>query len=173
MREPEAMARVAREIDAVVRQRGYFIPADQRADVAQDAHLSLWEECARPGFAVRDGSLPFVRTIAHRRCVDWMRKHRPSAPLDPEMPDGNPRPDTHYLAREEARLGLLVLQGLREPCRELLRLHTVEGKGYTEIAALLGRSEGALRTQMCECLKQARATLARLQGQPPTERKRP
>jgi len=173
MREPEALARVAREIDAVVRQRGYFIPADHRADVAQDAQVSVLEECARPGFAVREGFLHFVRTIAYRRCVDWLRKQRPVASLDPETPDGDPRADQRHLAREDARLGLLVLQGLREPCRELLRLQIVEEKGYAEIAVLLGRSEGALRTQMCECLKQARAALAKLQGQAPTERKRP
>jgi len=173
MREPEALARVAREIDAVVRQRGFFIPADHRADVAQDAHVSLWEACARRGFAVRESFLAFVRKIAYRRCIDWLRAQRPSAPLDPEMPDGDPRPDERHLAREELRLALLVLQGLREPCREILRLQIVDRMGYAEMAVQLGRSAGALRTQMFECLKEARAAFAKLQGQAPTERKRP
>lgn len=166
MREPAALARVAQEIDAVVRQRGFFVPASHRQDVTQEAHLSLWDACARPGFSVRDGFLPFVRTIAYRRCVDWLRNQRPTTPLDPELPNGKPHPDQHHLAREEAHLGCLVLQGLREPCRQILRMQIVEGKSYAEIAAILGRSEGALRTQVYECLKEARAALARLQARP-------
>ena len=51
---------------------------------------------------------------------------------------------------------------MREKCRTLFALHAGMGMTYGEISEVLGRSEGALRTQMYECLKAAKKMATRV-----------
>ena len=49
---------------------------------------------------------------------------------------------------------------LPDSCRSLIDLHAVQGKTYAEIAALLGKTEGSLRTQMHRCVARAQRVLS-------------
>jgi RNA polymerase sigma factor (sigma-70 family) len=140
--------------------RGYYIPAEQQTDVVQQTMLDLWQRVRSPGFACRsfDG---LVRTITFRRCVDWMRQARPAVELAATMAVEASRPDWDYVDQERRSLARRVLGELCEPCRELMR-QLAEGRTYREIAEQQQRSEGALRVQLCECLKEARRILSRL-----------
>jgi len=152
-----ALAQVEGIAAQVVRHRGYFIPSTDQQEIVQEIVTQVWQALARPGFTVRKSVGAFVQAIACRRCVDWMRRFRPSDPIDPATPDPADPPDRTYLARERHEIGRRILRELRDACRELFRLVVLEDKSYREIAALQGRSEGALRTQMYDCLREARA----------------
>lgn len=160
--DPGAIARVEALVAQVVRFRGYYIPHDERPDVIQQAITDLWESVALPGVILNRSFSALVRTVAYRRCVDWMRRQRLSSQVEPPKPDPPELPDQFLLAKEQSELGRWILSHLGEKCQELLRLYTVEDRTYRDIAQLLGRSEGALRVQMHECLKRARRMRDRL-----------
>ena len=165
-RDPQALADVEFAVTRVVRFRGYAIPASDRRDVIQESLLQIWREASRPGFDYRQDFDAFVCLVAFRRCLDWRRARRPAAPIDSSIPDARQRPDEDALAREEVDLARRVLLELPEPCRDLIRLHVQEERPYREIAEMLGRTEGALRTQMWKCLEVARQILERLDQRP-------
>jgi RNA polymerase sigma factor (sigma-70 family) len=162
--DPEATARAVKQAALVVRMRGYAIPEDQRTDVVQEVMVEMWRRTHRKNFAAGGAFDTYVRTLAYWRCIDWIRKRKRQAPLDSEIPGRSAGPDDLLLAKERRELGRRVLRKLREACRELIRLHTKRGLTYREIGKLLGRSEGALRVQMSECLKEARRIRAQLTG---------
>jgi RNA polymerase sigma factor (sigma-70 family) len=164
--DPGALAQVEGIASRVVRHRGFYIPVEDRQDIVQEVMAQVWSALAAPGAGVRRSFVGFVQAIACRRCVDWMRRHRATAEIDPAIPDAAGPPDQAYLMQERRALGLQVLGELREACRDLIRLVILEERSYREIALSQGRGEGALRTQMAECLKEARAIRARLLREP-------
>ena len=171
--DSRAVARVEAMIDRVVRFRGYYVPVDERRDLVQEALLTVCQALSKPGFSVRTGFTAFVRSIAHRRCVDWMRRHRTSLPIEIEGPVSVDPPDHQLAEEEEKAMALEVLKELPEGCRRLIRLHALDQMTYRQIAALQGRSEGSLRNQMSECLKEARMHLDRKRAELRTGRDRP
>lgn len=164
--EPSRVRQVRRLVQKVVRFRGYYIPADERADVVQEVMLEVWRSVSVAGAGAPKNLEALVRSIAYRRCVDWLRRRRAAQAIVhlPEEPAR--RPDAAYLDAEQRRLGSLILERVRPSCRELFRLHAVLQLSYRQIGERLGRSEGALRTQMSECLKEAREIHRRLVAAP-------
>ena len=160
--EAAALTEVEGVISRIVRHRGYYIPAHDQEELVQDVIALVWQMLSRPEFTRVRNLRAFVQSIACRRCVDWMRRLRATEPVSPSMEDGGATPDHRYLARERLDLGRRILASLRARCRELIRMFVLEELSYREIASRLGRSEGALRTQMSECLGQARALRERL-----------
>jgi RNA polymerase sigma factor (sigma-70 family) len=168
--EAGAVARIQDMIVRTVKFRGYYIPHEESRDIVQEVLLEVYQALSGPGLRFKEGLSAFVRAVTYRRCVDWMRHHRTHDPLDPLTPDGTTHPDQSAVAQEQRRLALEVIRELPEACRQLIGLHAGARLTYREISALLGRSEGALRTQMCECLKEARVALQRkLSGSSPGE----
>jgi RNA polymerase sigma factor (sigma-70 family) len=159
--EPQGVAYVSALVAQVVRRRGYYIPYDERPDVIQEAIMDLVRAAKGREFADDDVFEGFVRMVAHRRCIDWMRQARKRARIEPEF-----RPlvqtDDKLLERERRRVAVDVFSRLKRPCRELLALRVGRGLTYAQMAQLLDRSEGALRTQCYHCLKQARIILGRV-----------
>ena len=161
--EPAAVARVESQVERVVRFRGYYIPAAERLDVVQDALLQIWDAVNEPGFTFSKNFEALIRAITYRACVDWMRHRKPlAAEIVPAIADPAGRPDDSVLLKEQVLLGLQVMREMREPCRRLFRLFVVDEMSYRRIGDLEGRTEGALRTQMAQCLKEARDLLDRV-----------
>lgn len=167
--DPEATAQAAEQAAMVLRLRGYSIPRSQRADLVQEVMAELWEKVSAADFRTDRAFVAYVRTLAYWRCIDWRRRQRVEVPLDTGTAARSKRPDEMLIGQERARLGRRVIRMLRKPCRELIRLHAWRGLTYKKIAQLLGRSEGALRVQMNQCLKEARAVLERLMNRRPAE----
>ena len=69
------------------------------------------------------------------------------------------QPDDTLLAREKRELAVEIFSKLKEPCRELLALRVGRGLTYGQMALLLGRSEGALRTQSYYCRLQTKGNI--------------
>ena len=159
---PAAASQVRRRVERIVAFRGYRIPAEEKKDLVQEVMTQLWSSVRRAGFDADRGFWGFVEVLAARRCIDWLRRRRPETalPAAAEAEAAGDGPLDEVLARERARLAAAALDRLDEPCRELIRQHVGQDRSYSELAGLLGASEGALRIRMFRCIRRARRILA-------------
>lgn len=160
--EPEAVSRVATMAKYVVGDRAYVIPETDRQDLVQECLVHVYRACRPPDFRLEESLEAFVRTVAYRRCVDWMRRRRPAIPINPGMPDPSEGPHERVVETETVERGRRVLRSLGKTCREIIRMRAVEALSYREVAERLGKSEGAARNLMYRCLQEARAILEAL-----------
>jgi RNA polymerase sigma factor (sigma-70 family) len=160
--DPAAIGRVSKLVGAVVRSRGFFIPAGERGEVVQAAMVQLWDAVAAMGDAEPRDFDAFVRALAYRRCVDWMRRYRSSEPVGLDAASSTPDPEATLLADEEVRIGRWALEALDAGCRELIRMHSEEDLTFREIAQSQGRLEKTVRNQMSKCLAKARDFVERM-----------
>jgi RNA polymerase sigma factor (sigma-70 family) len=161
-----ASQRVEVWVRRVVQFRGYFIPADERDDVVQEALASVWRTLSRDESQLPDNFGGFVRRVAHRRCVDWLRNHRPTTELTDSVPDPRPNPYDELLAKDPAARVRWLLRALDPRCRELFRMHHLEHLKFREIAERLGTAEATQRVHMLNCVRKARELLARWETSP-------
>jgi RNA polymerase sigma-70 factor (ECF subfamily) len=159
--EPAACRRVEDWVRRVVAFKGYYIPADDRDDVVQDCLKSLWGALSPADRPPPDSFSGFVRRVAHRRCVDWLRALRPTTELSESVADPRPDPYEQLLREDPAARVRWLLQNLDARCRELFRLHYLEKMGFREIAERLGTQESTQRVHMHNCTRRARGLAAR------------
>ncbi len=160
--DPATIGRASRLVSAVVHTRGFFIPPGERVEVIQAAIVQLWDALSGMGETEPRDFSAFVRALAYRRCVDWMRRYRSTEPVRPDAAAETPSPEAALLANEEARIGRWVLDTLDAGCRELIRLHSEEELSFREIAEAQGRLEKTVRNQMSKCLAKARDLIDRM-----------
>ena len=156
---------VQTQVVRIVGFRGYYIPHDSRPDVTQEVMLGLWQALCRPDFQLAETFNGFVGTVVQRRCVDWMREHRQAkeVPSPPSTTHESPVFERNVIAADLCRR---VLRRLSEACRELICLREKENLSWAEIAERLGRSRGALRVQMHDCVERAREIRRQLSRRP-------
>lgn len=154
--EPAAVRQVERWAWEIVHFRWGSIPKDEREDVVQDAVAGVWRAAARPGFRLRTHLRALVRRVAAARCIDRMRRRRPTADLDPAAADPGPGPYEQCLRDDERARLRWAVQNLDERCRELIREHFFEETGYAEMAARRERAEATIRVHMFNCMKAVR-----------------
>lgn len=143
------------------------IPRSEQQDIVQTVLAKACQAMARPDFEFRKEPGVFIRTLAHRACINWFRKHRPGVPIEFDRPSLSPLPLDKIIAHERVALATEIMSQLAPACRELIQKHLFEGLSYGEIAAATGRSEGALRVEMTRCLRKARELTRRLLKRPP------
>jgi len=160
--EPEAISRIAAIARRVVDARAYRIPEADRQDLVQESLVHLCRACGRPGFRVEDSLEGLVRAIAYRRCVDWMRRVRPTVEFNPDTADRSRGPESELADKETVERGRRIIERLGEKCREIIRMRAIDGLSYRQVAERLGRSEGAARNMMYRCLQEARRILQSL-----------
>ena len=166
----DAIAAVAVLVRRVVSDRGYWIPVDERADVIQDAIVRIYQAVSSPGFRLERDFDAYIRSVAHHRCIDWIRRHRPTVPVDPAAPNPGPGPERALVASERRRRGRTVLQALGPACLRVIRLRIRDRLSHREIAERLGRTEGGVRTQLYKCLERARRIARRLESDGSSDR---
>ncbi len=152
--ESEAIAAVTRLARIMVGERGYYIPEDAREDVVQEILIGVHHTINAPGFRIDHGFDALVRSITHRRCVDWMRSNRTTEAIDPPLP--TPGPEQILIDEERKQAGARVINSLGPSCRRLIHLRIGRNLAYREIADFLGRTELGVRVQFHKCLKRAR-----------------
>lgn len=146
--------------------RIYPIPSSEQADIVQTVLAHACQAMAKPDFTVQKDLGAFIRTLAHRSCINWLRKPPPNVTVPIDRPSLSPLPLEKMIANERQGLATQILERLAPTCRELIQKHVYEGLSYAEIAAATGRTEGALRVEMCKCLKKAK-DLAQEFSRPP------
>jgi RNA polymerase sigma factor (sigma-70 family) len=161
-KEARTVAEIRRMVARIVRFHGYGVPPGDRDDVVQETLLQIWEAVRKPTFDSSRSFGSFVQTVAARRCIDRMRTHKTTVPLNPGLPHSTTGPLGNLMQKERVDLVREVFDRLKEACRELIRLHITEKKTYGQIAERLGRTEGALRVQMHQCIREARTILDRI-----------
>jgi RNA polymerase sigma-70 factor (ECF subfamily) len=154
--EPGAVRRVERWAWEIVHFRWGSIPLSDRADLVQDAVADVWRAASRAGFELRESLRALARRVASARCIDWMRKRRPSASLSEDWADPAPSPYEALLAKDQRARVRWALMALDERCREIIREHFFEDLPYAVIAERRSRSESTMRVHMFHCMKRIR-----------------
>ena len=164
--DPDAIAQIRDHARRIVYAKGYFVPVAEREDILQEILLNIYRAASAPGFRLQYGVNAFVRTLAHRRCVDWVRLHcRDDSPAR-STEQFAPGPEEEVLNKEKLRYAGHVLEALPSGCRKLIVQRFVEGLSYAEISRLQGRTEPALRNQLYKCLQKAQRLFRNLMATP-------
>lgn len=157
--EPAAARTVLRWARETAHFRGFGLSAEEREDVAQDALAQLWSLGSRPGFELRRGVRAILRTIVSARCIDRVRRRRPTSEVDDALPDPAPDVAERFATEDERERLRRALIELDAPCREIVRLRFFEELDYATLAAREGRSESTLRVRLFHCLRRLRRRL--------------
>jgi len=131
-------------------------------DLTQQVFLKAWQAIDR---YKRTASpfLAWLMTISHNLIVDFYRTKKDKTYLEAEVmaDDLASSPERIAEARfEQQQLRRAILQ-LRSDQQQVILLRFVEGFQYAEIAALLGKSEGAIRVILHRALVVLRRILER------------
>ena len=129
---------------------------DDAADLTQQIFLKALDALPR----YRERGLPFAAwlfRIARNAAVDAHRRRRPTIAWDhvPEVarpPDAGD-PEAAALRRERATQLRHLLDALDRDRRELLALRFAAGLPVREIAAVIGKSEAAVKKQLARTLR--------------------
>lgn len=130
--------------------------SDQGDDLVQDALYDAWKGfgCLRDDAAFKSW---LYRVVINRYRTNRRRlKKRPDStvPLTGDVVDAEEL--RMRMVRERLDIAMACLSGKD---RTLVTLRELEGWPYSELAALLGRREGALRTRLVRCRIRMRETL--------------
>jgi RNA polymerase sigma factor (sigma-70 family) len=154
--DPATVAAVRKVIESVVSQRRYGIPSSERQDVVQHTLADLCRQIRKEEFRLRKGLACLAGFLAQCRCVDWFRRRHLTEPVPEGMPDTRDCPEDVVSRNEIEALATKIMRALPPACRWLMEMVIGQELTYAEVAAMTGRSQGALRVEMCTCLKKAR-----------------
>ena len=135
---------------------------EEAEEVYEETFIRLVREQGR--WEGRAALRTWLFTIAHRQCIDILRKRRVQSRAEPklvamaEMRSVTPSPEARAALGEEADRLEAALGMLPERHREVLLLRAIHGLTGAETAAVLGLEEGQVHSQ----LSYARKRLARL-----------
>ena len=108
-------------------------------------------------------SLRFLFKIARNAVIDYRRvnKNRLTSSLDQvaELPDGSTGPADFLANTQEAQRLRNALANLRKSYRSVLVLRFINNLSPREVAAVMGRSEGAVRVLTHRALKAIKPSL--------------
>ncbi len=140
-----------------------------RRDEAEDLFQETWVQAARHAHRLEVGSrlLPWLFTIARnqfrsaRRFLLFDFRKRETLALEPGT--NAPDPEGLILDLEEARLLEEALAATSDAHREVLLLAHVEGLPSSDIAAVLGQSDEAIRKRLSRARTELRERLEALE----------
>lgn len=138
-------------VDRIYRYVAYRVSGQAEAeDLTEQVFLKAWEAIHR----YEDRGLPFgawLFRLAHNLVVDYYRTRRQDVPLD-EYQEGDAGgilaqgdPQSDFEAKVEASELRAALRQLGDDQRQVVLLRFVEGLSHAEVAAIVGKSEGATR----------------------------
>ncbi len=165
--DPETIAEALRLTRAAVNFRGFYVPHDERTELVQEVMMQLLRHLADVERDRPRNFDAFVRTLAYRRCVDWMRRTPRQEPIPDTLVADDLSPESAMIDREKEAIGQRVLSQLNDSCRDLIRRYTYEGSTFRQIAEQDGRVEKTVRNQMYKCLDRARTLLDKMSRRRP------
>jgi len=135
-------------------------------DIAQDTFLAVFKQLPRyrPDGPARLSS--WILTIAARRAIDELRRHRPTPVEDADVP-GAARTDERARGNELARAIRGALAELSPELRAAFLLREYHGLDYAEIARSLQIDLGTVKSRLSRARQALRERLAKLdEGRP-------
>jgi RNA polymerase sigma-70 factor, ECF subfamily len=127
-------------------------------DVAQEAFVRLHHHGLRFEAEAQLGSWLYRVTV--NLCFDRLRVARPAVPL-PDIQSTRPSAETEILARERKERLMAALDQLPPRERAVIVLREIEGLSTSEVASILGSTEGTVRSQVFKAFERLRGILTR------------
>ncbi len=161
-RSPAAFAELYRQYLTPVYRYLYFkvgSPAEAE-DLTSQVFLAAWE--ALPGYRHQGHFSAWLFSLAQRKAADYYRCRSPQTSLEAGEID-LPAPEADLLSgfihqEELHRLGLLIA-GLSDEERELIRLRFAAGLSFDEMAIVLGRKLSAVKMALYRLLERLETQL--------------
>ena len=129
---------------------------EQAEDVAQEAFIKLWENCANvplekaKSFLYTVANNTTLNQIAHQKVVLEYSKKNPGGGTDGQNPE-------FLMEEEQFKVKLQkAIANLTEAQRTAFLLHRIDGKKYHEIAEILGISVKAVEKRLHGALTELR-----------------
>lgn len=112
-------------------------------DAVQEAFAYLWihRERVRADASIK----PLLFTLVRRRCMDWFRYWRRQSAFDGNADAADYGPEAVY-ANERTLALYNALQCLPPPDARVIHLLDIEGFSLREVSAILGKTQGAVKT---------------------------
>lgn len=139
-------------LDSIYRYIYYRVGnAAEAEDLTEQVFLKAWEHMG----AYDDRGLPFAAWLyrmAHNLVIDYRRTRKIAEPLSELLVEKRPGPhETAELHMEMAEVAA-ALRTLSPDHQQIIILRFVQGCTHAEAAAIMGKSEGALRALQCRAL---------------------
>ncbi len=127
-------------------------------DLVANTFLKAWRSARRyrPG---TNHFRPWIFAIARNELRDYWRKSEQTLPII-ELDLADEVPEVHPDPAEVHRLVSVALASLTEDQRQVVVLRYFNEKSHEEIAALLGKREGAVRQMLLRALRRMRKVMA-------------
>jgi len=143
------------------------------SQAAEDVTAEVFFKALRALDGYRPETAPFsawLYRIAANTVVDVLRARRPTAPLEhaPDLPDQAASVEQQVVDRSEVDRVWAAVDQLTEAQRTAVTLRLGEDLPIAQIAAQMGRSEGAVKLLLNRGLSAVRELLDPVAGAPPT-----
>ncbi len=118
--------------------------ATEAEDLTEQVFLKAWEAIGR----YRQQGVPFVAwlfRLAHNLVIDYRRTHHEATPLDETQEDDRPSPEDVAAARLDVQTLQRAIMRLTPEQQQVIILRLVQGLSHSEVAAIMGKNEGAVR----------------------------
>ena len=127
-------------------------------DLMQELFLRL---AASRGFARSSNAFAYAWRTAVNLVIDFRRKEYRLRPKPPQAGEENAKNGllVKLIADEDLRMILDEIAALRPPARDVLLMHYVEQRSYSEIAELLDKKENHIRSLCSKALNTLRHKL--------------
>ena len=133
---------------------------DEAADVVQDCFVALWNDRERLRRVVNREA--WCITLVKRRCVDVLRKRRPTVDIDERMMAAEEDCNT---AEERIELALRMVDSLPERQARVIRLKHFDTLDTPAIAATLGITEGNVYTLLSRAYQNLKQMILKYEEQ--------
>ena len=133
---------------------------DEAADVVQDCFVALWNDRERLRRVVNREA--WCITMVKRRCVDVLRKRRPTVDIDERMMAAEEDSNT---AEERIELALHMVDSLPERQARVIRLKHFDTLDTPAIAATLGITEGNVYTLLSRAYQNLKQMILKYEEQ--------
>ena len=153
-------------LDAIYRYIYYRVGnATEAEDLTEQVFLKAWEHMG----AYDDRGLPFAAWLyrmAHNLVIDYRRTRKVAEPLSEFLVEKSAGPQETVELRLEMAEVAAALRRLSPDYQQIILLRFVQGCSHAEAAAVMGKSEGALRALQCRALASLHEALQK--GNAPT-----
>ncbi len=139
-------------LDMVYRYVYYKVGAQAEAeDLTSQVFVKAWE--AMPRYQWRE--IPFshwLMRLARNAVIDHYRTARSQGELDDDLVSRDAGPQAEFLRKERAAELEAAIRQLPEDQRTVIVLRFIEELDYAQVAAITGKSQGALRVTQFRAL---------------------
>jgi RNA polymerase sigma factor (sigma-70 family) len=149
----ELVERFSRYVYAICTQ-GFRLGVADAEDVFQDVFTKVYEGLAK--LRQDDSVRPWIAQLTRRTCIDHLRSSSRELPGDELEPSGY---DDLVDLLDEALTVRQALDGLGEPCREVLDRFFARDESYRTIGDALDLPAGTIASRISRCLEKLRTAM--------------